>query len=269
MKYKVLAFDIDGTLTNSEKKITPETKKAILKAAEKGCTVVIASGRPRQGVAGYADELSLKNNGGYIVALNGGLVERCADGKVIQNAVVPMEYYDEIYRLASENNVNLMTYEGDDIISENTDDKYLEIESRINGLGKKQVDSLRDYLTFEVPKFLMLGDGEYLAGVEKKVRAALCGGLEVYRSEPFFLEVLPQNVDKASALEKLLVHLGASREELMAFGDGYNDITMIKYAGMGVAMGNANESVKAAADYIAPSNDQDGIAKVLDKFILD
>ena len=269
MKYKVLAFDIDGTLTNSKKIITPKTKEAILKAAKKGCTIVIASGRPRQGVKAYAEELGLADNGGYILALNGGLLERCGDGMIIQQAIVPKEYYGEIYDLAVENNVNLMTYEGDDIISENIDDKYLEIEGRINGLGKKQVDNLKEYLTFEVPKFLMLGDGDYLAEVEKKVYAALSDRMDVYRSEPFFLEILPQNVNKAASLEKLLNRLGATREELMAFGDGYNDISMIKYAGMGVAMDNANEKVKAEADYIAPSNDEDGIAYVLNKFVLD
>jgi len=180
-----------------------------------------------------------------------------------------MEYYHEICAIAKEYKVNLMTYQGDDVISENIDDKYIEIESRINGLGVKQVDNLEKYLTFEVPKFLMLGDGDYLAEVEKKVHARLSDRLDVYRSEPFFLEVLPKGINKAATLEKLLNHLGCRREELMAFGDGYNDISMLKYAGMGVVMGNANDAVKKEGDYIAPSNDENGIVDVLNKFVLD
>lgn len=269
MKYKVLAFDIDGTLTNSQKEITPATKAAILEAASRGCTVVIATGRPRQGVVRYAKELELADNGGYVLALNGGLLENCKTGEAISRTFLPMEYYPEICALAKRYGVNLMTYEGDDVISENIDDKYIEIESRINGLGVKQVDNLEKYLTFEVPKFLMLGDGDYLAEVEKKVHARLSDRLDVYRSEPYFLEILPKNINKAATLGKLLQHLGAGREELMAFGDGYNDISMIEYAGMGVVMGNAGDVVKAAGDYIAPSNDEDGIVEVLNKFVLD
>ena len=269
MKYKVLAFDIDGTLTNSRKEITPETRAAILRAADMGCTIVIATGRPPQGVVRYVNELELPDKEGYVLALNGGLLENCSTGTAISRTFLPMEYYHEICAIAKEYKVNLMTYQGDDIISENIDDKYVEIESRINGLGVKQVDNLEKYITFEVPKFLMLGDGDYLAEVEKKVHARLSDRLDVYRSEPFFLEVLPKGINKAATLEKLLNHLGCRREELMAFGDGYNDISMLKYAGMGVVMGNANDTVKKEGDYIAPSNDENGIVDVLNKFVLD
>lgn len=267
MKYRVLAFDIDGTLTDSEKKITPRTRDAIIRAADMGCVIVIASGRPRPGIKRYADELELKRNGGYILALNGGLAERYSDGKIIHKSTVPMEYYGEICELAKENKVNILTYDGDTVISERLDDKYLEIEVRINGLEKKRVENLREYLTYEVPKFIMLGDGDYLAEVEPKVSERLHGRVEVYRSEPYFLEILPKNVNKASALKGLLDFLGAKREELMAFGDGYNDICMLEYAGMGVAMGNANDKAKACADLIAPGNDEDGIAYVLEKYV--
>ena len=268
MKYKVLAFDIDGTLTNSNKEITPLTKAAIWQAIDKGCTVVIASGRPRQGVLRYVKELELDKRGGYICALNGGCLENCVTGEVIQKSTVPVEYYGEIYDLAKENKVNLMTYEGDDVISEK-DDEYVMLEVRINGLGMKKVKNLKEYVNFPVPKFLMTGEGNYLAQVEKRVYEKLHDRMDVYRSEPFFLEILPKDINKAKTLEALLEHLGCTREELMAFGDGFNDLSMIEYAGMGVAMGNGADVVKAAADYIAPSNDQDGIEEALKKFVLD
>lgn len=268
MRYKVLAFDIDGTLTNSKKDITPLTKEAIKKAAACGCKIVIASGRPAKGIERYRKELELDNIGGYLLPLNGGMIVEAATGNILNSRFVPHEYYEEIYRLSKENNVNIMTYDGDAVISENTDDKYVDIEAVINGLEKKQVDNLLEYLDYEVPKFLMVGDGEYLAQVEKKVHEALCDRLEVYRSEPFFLEILPKNVDKAKSLEVLLDKLGYSREELITFGDGFNDITMIEYAGMGVAMGNAKDAVKQSADYITGTNDEDGIVDVINKFVL-
>lgn len=268
MRYKILAFDIDGTLTDSEKKITPRTKSAIIRAQEQGCVVAIASGRPRPGVRRYADELELKKNGGYILALNGGLLERYSDGRIIRQSVIPREYYGEICELAKANNVNILTYDGDTVVSEKLDDKYLEIEVRINGLAQKRVENLREYLTYEAPKFLMLGDGDYLARIEPEVYARLHERMDVYRSEPFFLEILPKNINKASALEELLSFVGAKRDELMAFGDGYNDISMLEFAGMGVAMQNAHAEVKEHADIIAPGNDEDGIADILEKYVL-
>lgn len=269
MRYKVLAFDIDGTLTNSEKEITPKTKKAIQAAADAGAILAIATGRPVHGAVRYAEELHLKENGGYILSLNGGLILRCSDNTIISESLLPHRYYEEICNLAAENDVNIMTYDGDTVISENIDDPYLSEEARLNGLGKKQVDNLISYLDYEVPKFLMLGDGDKLAEVEKKVYAKLHDRMDVYRSEPYFLEILPKNVNKATALEKLIRVTGNDRSELMAFGDGFNDISMIEYAGMGVAMGNANEKAREKADIVAPTNDEDGIAWVINKFVLD
>ncbi len=212
MAYKVLALDIDGTLTNSEKRITDRTKRAVLGAAKKGVKLVIASGRPVQGIRAFAQELELKENDGYILSFNGGRLISCRTGEIIHDMKLPLEYLPEIYALSKEYGVNLMSYEGDDLITETPDDEFLAVEARINGLG------------------LMLGEGSYLAEVEKKVHAALCDRMDVYRSEPYFLEILPKGVDKAKALEKLLAVLGCKREELMACGDGFNDLTMIKYA---------------------------------------
>ena len=268
MAYKVLALDIDGTLTNSEKKITERTKRAVDAAAERGVKIVIASGRPVQGIGEFARELRLKENDGYILSFNGGRLISCKTGEIIHDMKLPLEYLPEIYALSKEYGVNLMSYEGDDLITETPDDEFLAIEARINGLGIKKVDNLVEHIDFPINKCLMLGEGNYLAEVEKKVHAALCDRMDVYRSEPYFLEILPKGVDKAKALEKLLNMLGSSREELMACGDGFNDLTMIRYAGLGVAMANARDEVKESADYVTCSNDEDGVAAAIEHLIL-
>ena len=108
----------------------------------------------------------------------------------------------------------------------------------------------------------------YLAMVEPRVKAAMGKNFSVYRSEPFFLEVLPRGIDKAQSLERLLSHIGLSREQMIACGDGYNDLTMIQYAGLGVAMENAVLPVRKAADFITYSNNDDGVAHVVEKFML-
>lgn len=269
MSYKVLAFDIDGTLTNSNKDITEATKAAIMEAMDKGLTVAIATGRPVPGVKDYVKELELTERGGYVLSLNGGIVISCKDNRVISQSLIPMEMYPKICDLAKEYNVTLLTYEGDDVITEKPEDKYVQIEATINKIPVRKVDNMKNYLTFKVPKFLMVADGDYLAKVEAAVKPLLSDDLDVYRSEPFFLEILPKGINKANALETLINDVGATREELMAFGDGFNDISMIEYAGMGVAMSNGNDLIKEKADYVAPSNDEDGIVEVLRKFVLD
>lgn len=269
MAYKVLALDIDGTLTNSKKEITPRTKAAIAAAAERGVRIVIASGRPVQGIRRFAEELELKEHDGYILSFNGGRLISCRTGEILHDVKLPLEYLPEIEALARRYRVRLMSYEGDDLICGDPEDEFLAIEAKINGLGIRKVENLAEYIDFPINKCLMLGEGSYLGEVEKKVYAALHDRLDVYRSEPFFLEILPKGVDKAEALKILLKRLGCGREELMACGDGYNDRTMLKYAGLGVAMANAREEVKAEADYVTLSNDEDGVAAAVERFILE
>ena len=269
MSYKLLAFDIDGTLTNSKKEITPATKAAIMKAVNKGVKISIATGRPVPGVKDYVKELELVENGGYIVSLNGGIVMSCRDNKVISQSLIPLELNSKIYDISKKYKVTLLTYDGDDVITEDPSDKYVQIEARINKIPVRKLDNLGEALVFQVPKFLMVGEPDYLATVEEEIKPILMDELDVYRSEPFFLEIVPKGVNKANALEALCNEMGISREEVMSFGDGYNDITMIEYAGMGVAMSNGNNLIKERADYVAPSNDEDGIVSVLEKFVLD
>lgn len=113
----------------------------------------------------------------------------------------------------------------------------------------------------------MTGDPEHLAEVEQKMKERFGHILNIYRSEPFFLEIVPQNVDKADSLKHLLDHLGLSHTQMISCGDGYNDLTMIQYAGLGVAMANAQQVVKEAANYITRSNDDNGVAHVIQKFM--
>ena len=113
---------------------------------------------------------------------------------------------------------------------------------------------------------MIVGDPEPLHLLELEMVPQLQGRAEAYRSEPFFLEVVPTGIDKAQGLSALLTHLGMQREEMMAFGDGFNDISMIQFAGMGIAMGNAQEVTKKAAGFVTESNEADGIAIALERF---
>ena len=128
------------------------------------------------------------------------------------------------------------------------------------------VPNFLDVINFPVPKCLIVGNPEPLAALEKKMKKDLEGKMNVFRSEPFFLELVPNGIDKARSLSVLLEELGMTREEMIAVGDGFNDLSMIQYAGLGVAMANAQEVVRQAAGYITLSNEEDGVAAVVDKF---
>jgi len=268
MKYKVLVLDIDGTLTNSQKIITPKTKQTLREVQQRGVKLVLASGRPTPGIIPLAEELELEKFGGFILPFNGAKIIDYQSKKSIFEQVLPMDEIPLLYRSSQEYNVPIVTYDDCSIITEKHDDQYVAIEARINKMPIKQVSSFVDTVNFQVTKCLMVGDGNHLSNVEVEMKARFGDRLNVYRSEPFFLEIMPQHIDKAYSLGKLSEHLGCTKEEMIACGDGFNDLSMIRYAGLGVAMANAQPVVKESADFITLSNDEDGVAYVAEKFIL-
>lgn len=268
MNYKMIVLDLDGTLTNRDKVVTDHTKEVLFEAQKRGKIVVLASGRPTYGVVPLAEELELEKYGGYILSFNGGIIMDCRTKEVVFQKKLPVEVNAKIVELAHKERVTLMAYQDEYIITNDKDFEYVQLESRISHMKIKQVDDMAAYLNFVVPKMIMTDDGDYLATVEGRVKAALGKNLSVYRSEEFFLEILPKGIDKAQSLEHLLSSIGVTREEIIACGDGYNDLTMIQYAGLGVAMGNGVLPVRKAADYITLSNNEDGVAHVVEKFML-
>lgn len=268
MAYEMIVLDLDGTLTNKDKIITARTKDVLMKAQEQGKKVVLASGRPTYGVMPLAEELDLASYGGYILSFNGGIIINCKTREVVFSRQLPVESNERIVDLAVDQGVNILTYEGDRIITMDGSCPYVEKEAFINKLDVEEIADFREYVKFPVPKFLMLDDGDFLAMVEPRVKAALGKNFSVYRSEPYFLEILPKGIDKAQSLERLLERVGLAREQMICCGDGYNDLSMIKYAGLGVAMANAVLPVRNAADYVTLSNNEDGVACVVEKFML-
>lgn len=268
MNEKILVLDIDGTLTTSTKDISPETKKGIMMIQERGHIVMLASGRPTPGMMRYAKELELAKYGGYLLSFNGARIINCKTGEIVYQRTLPRFIIPEIYHFAKEHHCGLITYCGDYVVSGTGMDEYIELEARINGMPVREVDDFLDFVDFDVNKCLMTAPSEeaekYVVLLQEKFKDTL----SIYRSEPFFIEIMPKNVDKATSLDRMLETVGLKREDAICCGDGYNDITMIAYAGIGVAMANARDEVKAVADYVTKSNDEDGLVDVIDKFIL-
>ena len=268
MDTKVLVLDIDGTLTNSEKKISDKTRQAIIDVMSRGHKVILASGRPTPGMIEYAKILELEKYGGYLLSFNGGKIIDCKTGEILFQKTLPSSVVPQLYHFAEKNDCGLVTYLGDDIISARRMDPYLEIESKINGMPIKIVDNFIEYAEYDMNKCLMTANPELAEKYVEELNEKYHTILSVYRSEPFFIEIMPKNVDKATSLDRMLDSIGLTAEDAICCGDGFNDMTMIKFAGVGVAMGNAQPAVKEAADFITTTNDQDGIVKVIKEFIL-
>ncbi len=268
MTEKILVLDIDGTLTNSQKEISPETKRGIMAIQERGHLVMLASGRPTPGMMRYARELELEKFGGYLLSFNGARIINCKTGDIVYQKVLPRQVIPGLYKFAVENDLGLMTYLGDHIILGTRSDEYVEIEAKINQIPIRQVDNFVKFVDFDVNKCLMTAPPEKAEKLVKVLQEKYKDSLSVYRSEPFFIEIMAKNVDKASSLDRMLETVGLHREDAICCGDGYNDISMISYAGVGVAMKNAREEVKEVADYITErTNDEDGLLDVIEKFI--
>lgn len=267
-KYKLLALDLDGTLTRNDKTISTQTLKTLIRAQEQGMRIVLVSGRPTCGVVSLAEQLQLQRFDGYIISFNGGQIFSCGEGRKVYSQMLPKEEIPYLYECSKNHpDLTIMTYCGDEIVTEVAEYPYVMRAAYINKVPIRQVPNFLEEITYELPKCQIVGEPELLEPLEKKMQAEVKGRLEVFRSEPFFLEIAPPGIDKAKSLEILLSMLGMTREELVACGDGFNDITMIKYAGMGVAMRNGQQIVKDNADYITErTNEEDGVIEVVEKF---
>lgn len=267
MEYQILVLDLDGTLTNSNKEITEPTKKALIEIQENGKKVVLASGRPTPGVISLARELNLAKYGSYILSYNGARIIDCRNGQAIYNKTLPCEVIQPIYDIVKKYDMDLITYGENEIYSAFCANKYTMLESRINSLPVIHTDDFVSKIDFPVNKLLGTGDGAVTEKAMEEIKHHFHSQLNIYRSEPFFLEIMPQNIDKAYSLQKLLNSIGLTADSMICCGDGYNDVTMIEYAGLGVAMENAQTIVKERADYITKSNDDDGILHVINEFM--
>ncbi len=268
MGYKLIVLDIDGTLVNSSGKIGERTKKALFAARNNGCLLTLASGRPTGEMAWVAKELRLHEDGGCIISFNGGEIFDCKNNKIISRHVFSKKYVPWLYGLSKEHGTVILSYpeSGTEIDSDDPDYKFVRIESEINGIDIRKVADFARDIDYDPVKCIITGEPERLLAIQAIITEKEPDVLEAYRSESFFLEIMPRGVNKGRALEKLASLTGIAREETIAFGDSYNDLAMIEYAGMGIAMGNAKPEVKEAADYVTSRHDEDGIADALEYF---
>lgn len=266
--YKLIALDMDGTLLTTEKKISENTKKALKEAEAKGVKVVLASGRPLSGITRYLEELDLFKGDDYVLSFNGGIVINSKTEEVITSSLLKGSDLKVIYNISKELDINIHAFSVKEGLITPKMSQYTQHECDINGIEA----TIKDFNEVEdeedIVKVMMIDPQEKLDKAIEKLPKDLYDKYSVFKSAPFFLEFTNKEVDKGKGLKKLGDYLGIKKEEIIACGDAGNDLSMVKYAGLGVAMANATDDVKKAADYITLSNDEDGIAHVVNKFIL-
>ncbi|MGG2063341.1 Cof-type HAD-IIB family hydrolase [Bacillus sp. S14(2024)] len=267
MSYKMIVLDLDDTLLRDDHTISPRTKEALMKAQERGVKVVLASGRPTFAMWAVAKELNLEEYGSFILSFNGAKIINCKTNKELFSSTLSPEIVHNLYKTSQNEDVWIHTYIGDDIVTEENNE-YTEVEAHITGMPIIEVDSFVDAVKEPVVKVLMMEAPERLVEVEKKLQQELEDQLSVMRSKPFFLEFTEAGVTKGTSLNQLIQKLSIKREEVIAMGDSYNDLAMIEFAGLGVAMGNAPDDIKAIANYVTDTNMNDGVAKVVEQFVL-
>ncbi len=268
MSYKMIVLDMDDTLLTDDHIISEATKTALMLAQEKGVKVVLASGRPTYAMLDAAKELRLAEYGSFILSFNGAKITNCQTNEEVFSSTLSPETVHQLFDLSQRENIWIHTYMNDEIITQENN-PFTEIEGKLTGLPIKTVADFKQTVSTPVVKVLMVKEENYLKEVEARLQKELANDLSVMRSKPYFLEFTELGVTKGTSLAILIEKLGISREEVIAIGDSYNDVAMIEFAGLGVAMGNAPDDVKQLADYVTDTNNNDGIAKVIDTFILE
>lgn len=268
MSIKLIALDLDGTLTNDEKKITEHTKEVLLKAGEAGVSIALASGRPMLGISPIAEFLELGKVNSFVMAYNGGQIINYRTGDVVNYVNFNHDYIPEAVSYARHYGMPILTYSDSEIYTEGPVDQWAHHEEVNSSKMATVVDDLIRFVDFPIVKMMICGDPEALKIPEKEMAEHFEGRLDVYRAEPWFLELMPKGINKFAGVKMIADTLGLAPDEVMACGDANNDIPMLEYAGLGVAVANAKDSVKAVADFVSKSNNEDGVAFAVEKFVL-
>lgn len=262
---KLLALDVDGTLVDETLTIPNRVREAVVEAQNRGVTVTLATGRMLEATAPFARELNVE---APLICYQGGLIQAPDADQPLYRATMDRELVREALAWRAECGWHTVLYaDGALFIAER---RHPESFYR-NLLGENihWVDDLASVLDHHEPvKFLFIADSPEADQIEAAMRERFEGQMEVVRSHANFVEGNPLGVSKGEALRRLADHLDVPRSRVMAIGDQGNDVPMLTWAGVGVAIGNASPAAKAAADWIAPPFSDDGAAVAIERFIL-
>jgi Cof subfamily protein (haloacid dehalogenase superfamily) len=263
MSYKLIAIDVDDTLLNCETTIPERVKQAVSKAVAKGVRVVLCTGRTKKGMQRYYDELALDT----LMITAGGAEVYDAGGHVLFSRGVDPALVKQVLAYGDSVGVHSQVYIGGELVYREKN-RYADYYESSYGFPGVVIPDLMEQPEIITPKVLFVIDEDKIAAIKQEAEA-LFPMLTIKQSKPVYLEFAHPSVDKGEALAFTARHYGLDREDVIAVGDTDIDIPMLKYAGLGVAMANATPDVQAVADAVCPSNDEGGVADVIEKYILE
>jgi len=266
MQYKMLVLDLDDTLLTDDYQISNRNKTRLLEAQKRGVYVVLASGRPTQAMMKYAKELELDKYNSYIISYNGGIITDIKNDNSIFEQTLSIEEIHDLHDFSVNNKLHILTYKNNQIISE-TESEFIDIEKKLTGMSINKVNCFKSEMNQSAVKCILLDEPIRLKNFEEELKRVK-KDLSVAISKPFFLEVMPKGIDKSASIRHLAKKLNIKQEEIIAVGNAGNDLTMIEYAGLGVWVANVTPDLKNKADEIVASNNNDGVAEVVERFIL-
>jgi len=262
-KYKLLASDVDGTLTAYGLRVSGRVENAIERLKANGKLFTLATGRNILGLKSFK---SLVSGGVPLITYHGAVITD-ADGNKLFERLLPRDVTRRIIELGWDRSRAVMLWNKGVMYANKTSAELRALES-FCGESAVIIKDIAETDGFEASKVIWIDDADCVERHLEYVAERDTSGFSYYTSHPFFLEFVPEGIDKGAALKVLSGMLGIDREEIVAVGDGMNDLSMVEYAGLGVAMGNAPDELKRAADFVAPTAEEDGLAVVIERFML-
>lgn len=275
MDIKLIAIDLDGTLLHSDRSLSEENRFAIKAAKEAGVKVVLCTGRPLRSMKHLLDEADLLDEDDVAITYNGGLIQKTKSGEIVKEITFNRDEALDIYKLGQQLNMPINFIDLDYVYEPSypvgVESQYLATNRHVPKENALQfidvdIDNLPD--PFTINKIVVCRPGEEIDAVIPDIPAEYFEKYNIYKSQTFILEILPQHVDKGYSMHILGELFGLEKDQIMGIGDQENDLSLVENAGFGVAMGNAIDKVKKAADYITKTNDENGVAHVINKFVL-
>lgn len=263
MGIKLIAIDIDGTLITPDKRITSRVRNILRYVENRGIMVSLVTGRLYPTCKRYSLELGL--SGPCVIYQGAMIIDHKAD-KVLHELRIPRSKALEIIRYSREHNLALNLYMDQFTFYTEKPNRYSVLDAQLNEVEMQVVKDLEEVVTNDPLKLMFVDDPEIISKLEEKF-SGLDGEIIALTSLPQFLEIVNKNATKADALKWIADRFNIRREEVMAIGDSHNDIPMIEWAGIGVAMGNADEKVKNSADFVTLSNTEDGVAYAIELLV--
>ena len=267
--YKLIAIDMDGTLLNDHHEVTEDVRDALHRAKEQGVKIVLCSGRPIGGMRRYLKDLKLDEEEDYVIAYNGALVQNAHTNEIVSELSLGYEDLKFLYKLSMELDTPMQFFDAENVYTPNPNiSEYTVLESFINQIPlrfRKVEEFPADIL---LPKIMFIDEPEHLNKVIAQIPASIKEKYMMVQSAPYFLEILHPEVSKGNAVKKLAEKLRIKQHEVMSIGDNGNDLSMIEYAGCGVAMENAIPEVKKSANFQTRSNNENGVAYAIHELVL-